>query len=95
MARIKKLIAKLKPNLIIWAILPIALIAPDFITKIFNSSNQVVLSGKFIAGLYGFALFFSFTPRYFAFPLLGFQGLKEQSHNQTYHKPTVLLQTPL
>lgn len=77
MARIKKLLNKLKPNLIIWAIIPLGLIAPDFITKIFNSSNQVVLSGKFIAGLYGFALFFSFTPRYFAFPLLGFFILLE------------------
>ena len=72
MGKIKKLLNKLKSNLILWAIVPLCLIAPDFITKIFTPHNQVMLSEKFIAGLYGFSLFLSFAPRYFIFILLGF-----------------------
>lgn len=57
--------SKLKANLFIFLLTPIAFIAPDFICKLFNQHNQTALSGKFILGMAIFSLFLSFSPRIF------------------------------
>lgn len=71
MLNLKKLLEPIKYNLILFILIPIALILPDFLSKIFNENNHAALSGKFLLGLLGFALFLAFCRRSVAFLVLG------------------------
>lgn len=68
MSRIRK---ALSLNLFLSLLTVLALIAPDFIAQIFTDNNQAALSGKFILGLTGFAIFLSLAPKRFIFIILG------------------------
>ncbi len=70
MSRIRKILNQLKSNLILFILIPIGLITPDFLAKIFSDNNHAALSGKFIIGLTVFALFLSFTKKNFALLIL-------------------------
>ena len=61
---------RLKYNLILLLLIPLMLIAPDFLAQIFNDSDQARLSGKFIIGISIFAVCLSFSPRPFVFFIL-------------------------
>lgn len=71
MSKIRIILNKLKANFILTALIPIILIAPDFLAKIFTDHNQASLSGKFIIGLIVFSLFLSFTRKTISFLILG------------------------
>lgn len=77
MQQVRKFLVSLKPNLILSIAVILAIIAPDFISQIFNENNQATLSGKFLLGLLFFGVFLSFTPRLFASFILGFFILLE------------------
>lgn len=72
MPSFRKFLNKIKSNLILILIIPLALIAPDFIAQFFHSTNEAELSGKFLLGVLFFGIFLALTPRIFAFTVLGF-----------------------
>ena len=77
MQQVRKFLISLKPNFILSIAVILTIIAPDFISQIFNESNQAALSGKFLLGLLFFGSFLSLTPRLFTFSVLGFFILLE------------------
>ena len=77
MQQVRKFLVGIKFNFILSIAVIFAIIAPDFISQIFNENNQATLSGKFLLGLLFFGVFLSFAPRLFVFLVLGFFILLE------------------
>ena len=72
MPGIRKIITRFFANFLFSLLVPLAVIAPDFLAQIFNSYDQVILSDKFLLGAYIFGLVLSFAPRAFIFTILSF-----------------------
>ncbi|MEK6733594.1 MAG: phosphoethanolamine transferase [Pseudomonadota bacterium] len=64
--------SRLKYNIILALLIPLALIAPDFIAQVFNSADAAILSKKFLLGIIFFGLFLSFADKILAYFILGF-----------------------
>jgi glucan phosphoethanolaminetransferase (alkaline phosphatase superfamily) len=69
--------SKFKSTLILASIMLLGFIAPDFLAKIFTSSNQAALSGKFIGALCMLAIFLSMTPRIVIYLVISFLAVIE------------------
>jgi glucan phosphoethanolaminetransferase (alkaline phosphatase superfamily) len=62
---------KPRTNVILFLLIPLTFIAPDFLAQIFSDKDTAALSGKFILGILCFGLFLSLSPRSFVFTILG------------------------